>query len=311
MKSPHLFSMLLRFSVSFFFVALPGSHVMAQALSVLVPYAAGGPSDVAIRELARGMSESYPAGVNVENRLGQQGLLGLREYASSPSNDAKLIAIGSGTFFVAAAREPNLLNSIRPVSLLAIKPFVLIAPNSFQEFARQVSAQGELRIGISGPGTISHLCAAQLARAMRVPLAATNDIYKGTAPLLQDLISKKQEHACLELTGISRLIKESRITAVAVSIPEGQKHLPGVPTFESLGLNGVTVGEWTFLAFRVGTPDDVINQTSEAIRKALSRNASRLELDFVPPDMASPQVATSFIQREHERMKPFFPIVPR
>lgn len=292
--------------IFFVFTVFNQSHLSAQELTILVPYAAQGPSDVATRALANNMSVKYPNGVKVENKLGESGLLGLREFVDNSSIDSKLILLNSNTFLLAAAREPRLLEEIRPVSLISLSPMVLISNKPWGALVAEANAHKSLRLGISSLGSASHLCALQIAEAIGVkPDLVT---YKGTAPLLSDLISKNIEYACLEMSSSLPLyISQGAIKAVAISTDEGAATLPSIPTFESLGVRNITKGQWSILA-SLGKSSEKFNlYSADAIRMALQvkLNIPSGLFNFVPAEAVSNEKAINFVQRDFARTKPY------
>ena len=112
-----------------FFISLSlfiAVSVHAQGLSILVPYAAGGPSDAVARLMGGKLSSTFGnTPVSVENRLGEGGLLGLSDFVSQSAGSQGVIFMNSSTFFLAVAKKADLLEGIRPVSLVSLVPLVL------------------------------------------------------------------------------------------------------------------------------------------------------------------------------------------
>ena len=287
-------------------IALIPIHLSAQELTILVPYAARSAVDVATRALASNMAIKFPSGVRVENKLGESGLLGLREFAEKSSIDSSLILLNSNTFLLAAAKEPRLLEAIRPVSLIALSPMALISNKPWSSLVAESTSHKSITIGISTPGSPSHLCALQIAEAIGVRPNLV--VYKGIAPLLVDLIYKKIEYACLEMSAnVPMWISEGKISAAAISADEAIDTLPNVPTFESLGIKNITKGQWSILASLEKSSAKFNVDSANAIRVALQGklNIPNGLFNFVPAEAVSNENAVNFVQRDFARTKPY------
>lgn len=285
---------------------LGASQLSAQELSILVPYASQGPTDIAVRALARNMAIKYLKGVKVDNKLGESGLLGLRDFVNDSSIDSKLILLNSNTFLLAAVKEPRLLEGIRPISLIALSPMVLISSKSWRTMVAEANQKKSIKIGTSAPGSASHLCALQLAEAIGVSPDLVS--YKGTAPLLQELFANNIEYACIEMSASLPLyISQGNITAVAISSDEAIATLPNIPTFESLGVNNITKGQWSILASHAKSSDNFNLYSADAVRSALQQklNVPIGLFNFIPSEAVSNEKAIYFIQREFAKTKPY------
>jgi len=287
-------------------MALIPIHLGAQELTILVPYAAQGPSDIATRALASNMAIKYPSGVKVENKLGESGLLGLREFTEKSGTDSNLILLNSNTFLLAAAKEPRLLEAVRPVSLISLSPMALISNKPWSSIVAESTSLKSITVGISTPGSTSHLCALQVAEAIGVKPNLV--VYKGAAPLLSDLIAKRIEYACLEMSAsVPMFVSQGKISAVAISADEAIATLPNVPTFESLGIKNITKGQWSILASLEKSSVKFNVDSANAIRIALQGklNIPNGLFNFVPVEAVSNENAVNFVQREFARTKPY------
>ncbi len=287
----------------------------SEALTIDVPYAAGGPSDALTRRLAAQMAGPMGGAVVIDNVLGANGLVGLRRFVQRDGALPTVIMLGSPTFLAAAINEPQLLDSLRPIALVGLSPLVIArraGSGSFEDaVAKPARDAGALTMGISANGSISHLCAAQLAEALGVPLKAVP--YKGAGPMVTDLLGGALEQACVDLTTASSHVRAGKLKAVAAAGDELGANLGSVPTLESLKINGVSRGQWYVVMAREAAPAGFVDRVSQALRTALATetaSAQLRELGFVPvpAQAATVDAATSFIQREYGRMKPFLTI---
>jgi tripartite-type tricarboxylate transporter receptor subunit TctC len=285
----------------------------AQGLSIMVPYAAGGPSDAVARLMGNKLAGYFGGSpVNIENRLGEGGLIGLGDFTAQPVASQGVIFLNSSTFFLAVAKKPDQLDKIRPVSLVSLVPLVWVSSKPISALVEQAKQQGALQIGVSSLGSSSHLCAAQLANALGVKLQAI--VYKGAAPLLADLLSGNADTSCIESNVVMPYFQQGKFKALAVSGEEGASLLPGIPTFEQLKLNGITRGQWSIIASQANASKDFVTKVSKALQVVLPGMSKEPMLSsqgysFVPGSFVSPEKATSFVQGEFTRMKPYLGIL--
>ncbi len=292
------------FKSSFLLSAFTQLTVYAQELTIVVPYAQLGPSDAAMRAVAKNMAINYPNGVKVENKLGDSGLLGLREFAEKSEVDSKLILLNSNTFYMAASKEPKLLDSIRPVSLISLSPMVLVSNKSWNALVKDAISNKSIKLGVSSPGSASHLCALQIAEAIGVEPQLV--IYKGTGPLMADLLAQNVD-ACLETSSsVSTYLKSGKFSIIALT-DEAALNFPNIPTFESLGVKNITKGQWAILASLAKSSEKFNADAANSIRLALQ---SKLDIpdgifNFVPANVVTNQIAVNFVQRDFVRTKPY------
>lgn len=313
MKTPSIFSPAYKFLISIVAFSSIAFTAQAQGLNILVPYAPGGPSDAVARVMATKLSSQFGnSPVNIETRLGEGGLLGLSDFVARPPGSSSVILLNSSTFFLAIAKKPELLEGIRPVSLISLVPLVLVSSKPLDMVISQAKQQGVLQIGVSALGSSSHLCAAQLANALGVKLQA--NIFKGAGPLLGELLSGKAETACVESNVALPYFQQGKFKALAVSGDEASTILPGVPTFEQLKLNGITRGQWSIFAAQTNAPKDFVAKVSKSLQVVLPSLSMEPALSsqgysFVPSSFVSSEKATLFVQNEYARMKPYLAIL--
>ncbi|NBQ70720.1 MAG: hypothetical protein EBU46_18570, partial [Nitrosomonadaceae bacterium] len=217
--------------------------------------------------------------------------------AEKSSIDSSLILLNSNTFLLAAAKEPRLLEAVRPVSLISLSPMALISNKPWSSIVAESTSLKSITVGISTPGSTSHLCALQVAEAIGVKPNLV--VYKGAAPLLSDLIAKSIEYACLEMSAsVPMFVSQGKISAVAISADEAIATLPNVPTFESLGIKNITKGQWSILASLEKSSVKFNVDSANAIRIALQGklNIPNGLFNFVPVEAVSNENAVNFVQ---------------
>jgi tripartite-type tricarboxylate transporter receptor subunit TctC len=313
MKTSPIFFQAQKFLLSVVAFSSIVFSAQAQSLNILVPYASGGPSDAVARAMGAKLSSQFGNNpVNIETRLGEGGLLGLSDFVAKPPESSSVILLNSSTFFLAIAKKPELLEGIRPISLISLIPLVLVSSKPLDMVINQAKQQGALQIGVSALGSSSHLCAAQLANALGVKLQAI--IYKGAGPLLGDLLSGKAETACVESNVTMPYFQQGKFKALAVSGEEASAILPGVPTFDQLKLSGITRGQWSIFAAQTNAPKDFVVKVSKSLQVVLPSLSMEPALSsqgysFVPSSFVSSEKATLFVQNEYLRMKPYLAIL--
>jgi tripartite-type tricarboxylate transporter receptor subunit TctC len=313
MKTAPIFFQAQKFLLSVVAFSSIVFSAQAQSLNILVPYASGGPSDAVARAMGAKLSSQFGNNpVNIETRLGEGGLLGLSDFVAKPPGSSSVILLNSSTFFLAIAKKPELLEGIRPISLISLIPLVLVSSKPLDMVINQAKQQGALQIGVSALGSSSHLCAAQLANALGVKLQAI--IYKGAGPLLGDLLSGKAETACVESNVTMPYFQQGKFKALAVSGEEASAILPGVPTFDQLKLSGITRGQWSIFAAQTNAPKDFVVKVSKSLQVVLPSLSMEPALSsqgysFVPSSFVSSEKATLFVQNEYSRMKPYLAIL--
>jgi tripartite-type tricarboxylate transporter receptor subunit TctC len=236
-------------------------------IRIVVPFAAGGPSDVGARTLAQKMSQSWRQTVVVDNRIGASGIIGADIVArSAPDGYTLLMAqVGDAISMSLYAKLPyNFIKDFAPITLVGQTPFILVAHPSLQIktvqdlIALARSKPGTLSFGSAGTGVASHL-AGELFKA-----AAAIDVvhvaYKGQAPATTAMLGG--EIAYMFNNPITALphIRTGKMRALGVSTPTRFSGLPEVPTVAESGLPGFAVGFWLGPLAPTGTPRAVIEK---------------------------------------------------
>ena len=234
---------LLRIAVSAFgFFAVTG-ELRAQAfpdrmITIIVPFAAGGPTDIVARVIAAQMSNSLGRSVVVENVAGAAGTVGLVRVARSAPDGYTLLLSGMSTMSFSPTLYPNLpahaVNSFEPVGIVASAPIVLVTSknvpaNSVTEFAEYLRTNGDKAVnGHAGVGSSSHLSCALLNSRLGGKPAVVS--YRGTAPAMNDILSGQVHNLCDQTTSVMGQIQGGEVKALAVLAQQRSPALPNVPT---------------------------------------------------------------------------------
>jgi tripartite-type tricarboxylate transporter receptor subunit TctC len=287
--------------------AAVGANYPSKALKIVVPLAAGGPTDILARIVAQPLSERLGQPVIIDNRPGAGGNIGAELVAKSSADGYTLFMGTSGPLSINSSLYEKLgydpLRDFVPIILVASAPFVVainpsIPAKSFKDLialARQ--KPGKLNYG-SVPGSASHL-ATELFKNM-----AGVDIlhipYKGAAPATNDLISGEIELSFASTPGALPHIKAGRLRALAVTSPKRLAQLPDVPTIAESGLTGYEASVWYGLVAPANTPREIVMRLNRESTQIIQERGTRermMSSDFDPVG-STPEQFGKFIQSE-------------
>ncbi len=265
--------------------ALSVSNAVAQAfptakpISIVVPFAAGGPTDRVARDLAEAMRK--PLGgisIVVENSAGAGGSIGANKVAKANPDGYTLLLhhIGMATMPTLVRNIPfkvesdfeylGMVNDV-PMTLIS-KP--MMAANNYKELATWINQnKGKINLGNAGVGSASHLCGLMFQNAVQVDM--TTVPYKGTAPAMTDLIGGQIDLMCDQTTNTTSQIEAKKVKAFAVTTAQhvNTPVLKDVPTLNESGLKGFEITIWHGLYAPKGTPADVQAKLNAALKVAL------------------------------------------
>lgn len=246
-------------------------------ITLVVPAAAGGPSDTVARLIADKMSSEFGTQVLIENMGGAGGSLGAARVAKAEPDGYTLMLyhVGVSTF---GALYPNLPydtnTAFSSVGLVTDVPMTLVSRKDLA--ATDVAGlldwlKGEgtgATFGTAGIGSVSDLCGRQLSESAGIELTVVP--YKGTGPAMTDLLGGQIDLMCDQTTNTANQIKAGEITPFAVTTPERIALLPDTPSLAESGLEGFNLSAWHAVWAPAGTPDAVRTRLSEALQKALT-----------------------------------------
>lgn len=245
---------------------------------IVVPFAAGGGSDVVGRAIAQKLSDKLGQSFVVENRTGAGGSLGASQVARA-TPDGYTLLLGSSSEI---AQYPNVAanvpyDSVRdfvPIALIATVPLVLTVTDSLlvkttqEVIAYAKQNPGKLNYGSAGPGSTTHLAVA-LFNAMTAT-QMTHVPYRGSAPVVTDLIAGNLQLAIATMSAVLPHAGGGKIRLLAVSTAQRASALPNVPTIQESGVPGYATGLWTGLLAPAGTPQPIVTRLSAAVAEALA-----------------------------------------
>lgn len=270
-------------------------------ITLVVPFSAGGPTDVVARNLAIAMSKNLNQTVIVENKASAGGIVGSEAVIRAPADGHTLLIhnIGMSTL-------PSLSKTLRfdprkdfsYIGEVVDVPMVLtgkkdLSPNNFPELVTYLKAnQKDINISNAGIGTASHLCG--LLLMSRLDLALTSISYKGAAPAMTDLQGGQVDLLCDQITTTLQPITSNRIKPYGSTTKKRLTALPSVPTLSEQGLSDFEITVWHGIYAPKGVPKVISDKLVNSLKTALSdptfkENMNKLGAIPVEDDRASPQ----------------------
>jgi tripartite-type tricarboxylate transporter receptor subunit TctC len=283
-------------------------------ITMIIPFAAGGPTDVLGRIVGARMSEVLGQQVVIENIGGAGGMTGSARVAQSPP-DGYTIALGTvGTHAQGQSlyKRPlyNAATDFTPVALIAEVPIVLIARKDFpasnlMEFVDYTKKnQDKITFGSAGTGSATHLGCVVLNTAMGTTI--THVPYRGTGPAMQDLQGGRIDFLCEVVSTAKPQIDGGTVKAIAILTKQRSPALPNVPTAAEQGLSNVEAYTWNAIFLPKGAPDAIVNKLHDATLAAMHTPTVKERLEglgamIVPDGRATPQYLGNFVKSEIEK----------
>lgn len=299
-------------------VALPFAHVAGaqqdwpeQTVKVMVPFPAGGSTDILGRMVAEHLQKSLGKPVIVENLPGATGTIGVAAVARARPDGHTLLMGSVGTMVTnhfAYEKLPFGIDSIAPVINLAETPNVLMVRTSLDvntpaELVALLKANpGKFQYGSSGIAASSHV-SCELFK-LRAGVSAVHIPYKGGAPMLHDLVAGTIDFTIDQISSALKLIQAGRIKPLAVTSRTRSQQLPNLPTLGET-LPGFVASPWFCVGATAGTPKPVIQRVNEALNAMLKDKAvlARLAGYGILPVGGTPEELGALVRREAEQMR--------
>ncbi|MFC0407622.1 Bug family tripartite tricarboxylate transporter substrate binding protein [Roseomonas elaeocarpi] len=279
---------------------------------IVVPFTPGGSTDILARALAAELQEVFGQPFVVENRGGAGGTIGTEVVAHAPPDGLTLMMGHIGTLAVNPALYPNLpfdtATAFAPIVLAAIVPNILVVnPKSFPKggvpelIALAKSKPGALSYGSGGNGSAAHIAAVAFSLAAGIEM--THVPYRGTAPMMNDLISGTID---LTLTGgppVLPPVRAGMLRALGVTSLDRLSAAPELPTMAEQGLPGFEATQWYGLVAPARTPPEIINRFNVECTRILksAKLQPRLEAEGAVAAPDTPEAFGRFITAERER----------
>lgn len=293
----------------------PGS----KPITIIVPFAAGGPTDKVARDLAEALRKPLGgATVIVDNAAGAGGSIGANKVAKAPADGHTLLVhhIGMATMPTLVRNIPFKVDSdFEYLGLINDVPMTLIArpslpANNWKELVSWIQAnKGKINLGNAGVGSASHLCGMLFQQAMGVDMTAVP--YKGTGPAMTDLMGGQIDLMCDQTTNTTAAIEGKKVKVFAVSTPKrlAIPVLKDVPTLQELGVKDFNVSIFHGLYAPKGTPAPVLKKLNDALKLALKdadfiKREEGLGAVVVNDKRTDPAEHKKFVQSEINKWSP-------
>ena len=283
-------------------------------ITMIVPFAAGGPTDVVARIVGDHMSRTLGQQIVVENVAGAGGTTGITRGAQAKPDGYTIMMGHMGTHGAAPAVYPDIkydpAKDFAPVGLAAGTPIVIVAKKDFpakdlKEFVAALKSGSEkLNEAHAGTGSVSFTTCALLNSILGAK--PTRVAYRGTGPALNDLVAGQVDYMCDQIVNLVPQIQAGTIKAYAVALPERSPALPDVPTTKEAGLPEYQVTAWNAIFAPKGTPPDVVKKLNGALLAALADAGTKKRLLDLGADLSdeasrSPEGLQKLVDREVAR----------
>ena len=293
-----------------------GQAFPSRTITLIVPFAAGGPTDVVARTLGAAMSRFLGQTVVIENKLGAGGTIAAN-YVAKAAPDGYTVFIhhnGMATATGLYRKLPyNPLTDFDYVGQVADVPMTLLARRDFpagnlREFTSYVRANKEkINLANAGLGAVSHLCGMLVQQAIGVEL--TTVPFQGTAPAMTALLGGQVDVLCDQTTQTIPQIKADKVKFYGVTTKQRIQALPDAPTLDEQGWRDFEVVVWHGVYVPKGTPPEAIAKLNEALRAALkdptvAARFAELGAQIVPESKQTPAGLRDWLKSEIDKWQP-------
>jgi tripartite-type tricarboxylate transporter receptor subunit TctC len=302
-------------------VILPLGAAVAQdypnrPITVVVPFAAGGPTDTVARLTVEGMTKALGQQVIVENAPGAGGTIGATRVARAAPDGYTLLIHHIGLATAASLYRKlayDTKTAFAPIGLLTEAPMTFIGrpnlePNSFRELVAYAQKNGDkVSYANAGLGAASHLCGMLFMQAINKQL--TTVPYKGNGPIMNDLLGKQIDLTCDQATNTTGPITAKQVKAYAVTTKARLSSLPDLPTADEAGLKDFEVSVWHGIYAPAKTPASIVQKLSAALQVALKdpkvvERFQMINTDPVGDAKATPDALQRVLVSEIDRWAP-------
>ena len=282
----------------------------SRPLKLIVPFAAGGPTDLMARTIASIMSEQSPRQVIVENKPGAGGNIAAASFAAAPADGTSLLVAGQAIMAINKALYGTI--SYDPegfawVGALGSLPNVLVTnpdtvpARTVAEFVALARSKPDgLSYGSNGIGSLAHLSTEVFASAANVKFLHVP--YQGVAPQISDLLSGRIDFSLIGASSAAPLVKGERLNALALTSAARMASLPGIPSFVEAGYPMMDIPVWFAIFAQPGVPAPVLQELRAAVTAATANPTyiSEIEKQFGEVHPLTPEQAQQMLSRERK-----------
>ena len=285
-------------------------------ITMIVPFSAGGPTDTVARLIAQAMTEDLKQTVIVENVGGAGGTIAANRVARAAPDGYTLLIhhIGHATATALYKKLPyKPIDDLEPIGRITDVPMTIVAkkdfpPKDLKDMITYVKAnKDKVTFGSSGAGAVSHLCGLLFMSAIDTSLTMVQ--YKGSGPVMNDLLGGQIDMTCDQTTNTTGPIKAGKIKVYCATTKTKVPSLPDVPTCDAAGLPNFEVSAWHALYAPKGTPKPIIDRLAKSLQVALKDPAviqrfADLGTEPVAQNLATPEALRTQLKSEVDRWAP-------
>ena len=280
-------------------------------ITMIVPFAAGGPTDIVGRIVAQQVGDILKQQLVVENIGGAGGMTGAERIAQATPDGYQVLlgTVGTQAYNQTLYKKPlyNAVEDFAPVALIAEQTLVLVVRKDFpasslKQFTAYAKANAaKLSFGSGGSGSATHLACVLLNSALGIDVQHVP--YRGSSPAMQDLVAGRIDYLCDSVSTELPQIKSGAVKAIAVLARGRSAVLPDVPTAQEEGLAGFEANNWIGLFYPRHTPEPIIRKLHDATVQAMNTPSVRTRMqeigtDLVTADRTSPEYLKKFVAGE-------------
>jgi tripartite-type tricarboxylate transporter receptor subunit TctC len=302
--------------IAFAAVSASAQNFPARNINLIVPFAAGGPSDALARVIAQSMTTTLGQQVGIENVTGAGGTLAAAKAAQArPDGYTLLLAhIGQSASVTLYRKLPyDPVGAFDPIGLIAEVPMVVVGrkdlpPKDIGELIGYIKAnKDKVTYGNGGVGSASHFCGLLFMSAMQAEMTTVS--YRGSAPAMLDVVGGRLDLLCDQTTTTTAQMRSGAIKGYAVTMKSRVSAAPELPTLNESGLRDFDLSVWYGLLLPKGTPKPIADQLSAALKAALSdatvvKRLGEFGAQPVSQDRATPESFAAFFRADVSKWAP-------
>ena len=302
--------------LAFAAVSASAQNYPARTINLIVPFAAGGPSDALARLVAQSMSATLGQQVAIENVTGAGGTLGAAKGAQSrPDGYTMLLAhIGQSASVTLYRKLPyDPVGAFDAIGLIAEVPMVVVGrkdlpPKDIGELIGFIKAnKDKVTYGNGGVGSASHFCGLLFMSAVQAEMTTVS--YRGSGPAMLDVLGGRVDLLCDQTTTTTSHMRSGTIKGYAVTMKARVSAAPELPTLSEAGLRDFDLSVWYGLVVPKGTPKPIADQLSAALRAAISdatvvKRLAEFGAQPVSQDRATPDTFAAFLRADVAKWAP-------
>jgi len=285
-------------------------------VTMVVPFAAGGPTDTVARVVAQAMGKPMGQTVIVENKPSAGGILAPEQVKNARPDGYTILIHHIGMAIIPTLYRQlrfNPLTDFEYIGLINEVPMTIVAKptmpaKDFKEFLAYIKAnKDKVTYANAGIGAASHLCGMLFMNAIQTDFLTVP--YKGTGPAMNDLLGGQVDFMCDQTTSTTSQIKGGKIKVYGVTSAKRVPSLPDIPTLQEQGLKGADVGIWHGLYAPKGTPKPVLDKLVSSLQAALrepdvQQRFTDLGAVTFPPDKQTPAALQAHLKSEIDKWAP-------